>query len=260
MARKHYWQFLQDDEGNPLTNAEVRIYLAGTLTEANIFNHPTLGSSTTSSVYDLRTNSQGFFEVWFGDIFEVNGYISTQKFKVIWTKGSVTDTIEELTVYDPFFPYQSGEDKDRNKTTSNNMGKNMQEHIALIVPSASPHNIHPYDITTAIYDDATATTYNRTVSNRLLYQMWTIALSAGLYGVNVSAARYHLENISSWTSSGSVVYADVTHNFKNEWPIVRLIKTTNYRYIKPKRLISLGSNSVRIVLDNTETINVVIIG
>jgi hypothetical protein len=31
MARKHYWQFLVTDEGNPIENASISIYEAGTI-------------------------------------------------------------------------------------------------------------------------------------------------------------------------------------------------------------------------------------
>jgi len=41
MARTHYWNFLLDEEGRPIQNAEVWVYLAGTSTAAELYNSET---------------------------------------------------------------------------------------------------------------------------------------------------------------------------------------------------------------------------
>ena len=79
MARIHFWQYIVNEDGEPVENAVIRFYLADSTTEAEVFLHPTAGTTTITSVADFKTNSDGFFEVWFGDEFEnTGGYEASQ--------------------------------------------------------------------------------------------------------------------------------------------------------------------------------------
>jgi hypothetical protein len=73
MARVDYWQYLLDSNGEPLPFAEVRVYLAGTLTEADIYLDSSFGSITTASSESLKTDKNGFIQFWVGDRWETEG-------------------------------------------------------------------------------------------------------------------------------------------------------------------------------------------
>ena len=37
MARIHYWQYIADEDGKPISGVNILFYLQGTTTEANIY-------------------------------------------------------------------------------------------------------------------------------------------------------------------------------------------------------------------------------
>lgn len=252
--RIHYWQYLLDSQGNPINEADVRIYLSGTAVEADVFTNASFGASTKSSQIPLQTNSNGFFQVWFGDIFETEGgYESTQKFDVEWTKGSYSEKIESLSVYAPFTSVdQSDTDTTKNKTTSNWLSYKINNHVNSDLPSAAPHNINPYKP----YEDITNTKYNKVISNRLGYQMYELALSASTLGLDTSAARTYEETIPSgsditpsagyWIPSGGIYYKDIVHNFSNKYPLVRVARENNKVVINPYKIKTIDRNTIRI--------------
>jgi hypothetical protein len=262
MARRHFWQYLLDENGNPVTEAEVRIYLAGTNQEADIYVSPEFGSATTSSNFDLKTDLIGFFEVWFGDVFELaGGYNNDQLFDIKWTKDSFSQTIENVMVYAPLGEVDvNSTNTDKNKAISNAQGYRWDTHVDSEVPSASPHNLFPVEFFST--DD----TYNKVISNKLSYQMRGIVYDGLTVSIDTSAANYFFTNISSWSLSADalsatfVYYDDVSHNLENNWPIVRVMKQSNDIETIPKRVISLNSNQVRIVMPNNSPVRVVVIG
>ena len=153
MARIGYWQYLVDKQGRPLQDAEVRVYLAGTLTEANIFLNNTFGSFTTSSVTDLKTDKFGFIQFWIGDEWETEGgYTVDQQFKIVWqnTVDSIQEEIDDLYLFAPVEPLDTTDsiqgqasNRDINKVISNRQGYKWDTHVDSIVPSASPHDLEP---------------------------------------------------------------------------------------------------------------------
>jgi len=262
MARIHYFQYILDNQGNPLTDAEVRIYLSDSSVEANIYVHPNRGTQTTSSVANIKTDEQGFFAVWFGDSYEKNGgYGPKQKFKVTWTKGVFTNTINNLTIYAPLFPVDETDyyDATLNKTISNFLAKKLENHVESIVPISAPHNIVPYNAATDLYyyNDVLC---NKVISNRLAYQMWQISdlVFSETLSIDTSAARYHLEYSPTLTPSGGIYYADIIHNFVNEYPLVVVIE--NKRIVMPEDVVSIDENTIRIFLETNLNIDVVVIG
>jgi len=115
--RVHYWSFLLNEEGQPIENAEIWIYLAGSNSKAadlyssedGVYNTTpyqlTFNSKengTTSEI--IKTDANGYFEFWIGDASEPNGYTTAQKFKIKWYKSGITegeiDNINILTYSD----------------------------------------------------------------------------------------------------------------------------------------------------------------
>jgi hypothetical protein len=212
----------------------------------------------------IKTDDQGFFEVWFGDSFEKNGgYDSEQKFDITITKGAFSKTINNLTVYAPLFPVdETNNNTDLNKTLSNYLGQKFENHVTSIVPSAAPHNIIPYDVNTNIYNPLQFDFQcNKVISNKLAYQMWTITqlVSGGTLSIDTSAARYHLEYSPTFIPSGGIYYTDITHNFNNQWPLVAVWE--NDKIIVPEDIVSLvDRNTIRVFLNLDLNVDIVIIG
>jgi hypothetical protein len=268
IARKHYWQYILDEEGTPVEDAEVRIYLADIpAIEANIFLHPEYGGFSTSSVVDLRTNENGFFEVWFGDEFEIEGgYGPGQNFRITWTyelspSGSFSETIQKLSFYSPLFPVdlEDNTDEQLHRMISNILANRINTHTDTIVPSSSPHDIVPYSLFEIVKDDSD-NYYNKVVSNKLVYQMYELAYQSLTAPINASAAEIYSEDFSSpLTASAGVYYEDVTHNLNNNYPIVKLWKD-NTENIVPIDIERINKNTVRFFLSEDVSVRAVVIG
>ena len=112
----HYWSFLLNEEGQPIENAEVWVYLAGTTVAADLYASESGSYSSPGEPYQLTFNSyeeglqnivtdaNGYFEFWIGDASVPNGYTTEQKFKLKWYKAGITegmiDNINILTYSD----------------------------------------------------------------------------------------------------------------------------------------------------------------
>ena len=258
MARIDYWQYLVDRQGRPLQDAEVRVYLAGTLIEADIYLNATFGSPTKSSTEDLKTNRYGFIQFWVGDQWEVEGgYTEDQQFKVVWqnTIDGITETIDDVYVFTPVRPIEISDlDKTRDKVISNKQGHKWNRHVDSIVPSASPHDLEP-----VVWFDLYGK-QNKVISNKLGYQMYEMAETASVTPIDISASRFYTEDITSWTTSGGKYYKDITHSFNNYYPIIKVFKLDSDYEIKPEKLESVNPNTTRIWLAEGISVSVGVFG
>lgn len=264
MARIDYWQYLLDDQGRPLQYAEVRVYLAGTLTEADIYLDATFGSVTKSSDADLKTDKYGFVQFWIGDRWEVEGgYNVDQQFKVRWynTIDSEYEQIDNLYVFTPVKPIDTSDtiegnprNRDRNKVISNTQGYDWDTHTDSTLPSGNPHGIAPvtwFDL---------GSLQSKVISNKLGYQMYQLATTSSITPVDISASDYYTTTISSWTASGGYYYADVAHNHTNFYPVVRIVKDSNDEQLVPYNVESIDADTTRIWVEENVNMRVVIIG
>jgi hypothetical protein len=90
MARSHFWQYIVNEEGQPVEAASISIYEAGTSTAAYVYTQNS-GGSPTNTLPQATSNSEGLFEFWIANTSESQGYPSDQRFKVAWSKpGYVT--------------------------------------------------------------------------------------------------------------------------------------------------------------------------
>lgn len=264
MSRIDYWQYLVDRQGMPLKNAQVRVYLAGTSTEANIYLNGSLGAFTTSSAEDFKTDENGFFQFWVGDEWETNGgYEATQQFRIVWqnTVDGIQEEIDDVFLYTPVLPIDVSDDiigipsnKDRNKTISNIQGYKWNTHVDSVVPSASPHNLQP--VVSLDLD----TVQNKVISDKIAYQMYEMASTASSTPVDVSAANFYDTVISSWTASGGLYYADVTHNFNNYYPTIKISRASNDVIMEPEMLKSISPNVTRVWLTQNINVNAIFFG
>lgn len=262
MSRVTYWQYLVDNSGRPLSNVEVRIYLAGTNTEANIFLDGSIGSFTQSSIEDFKTNQYGFFQFWIADQLESGGYEATQQFKIVWQNDidGIQEEIDDIFIFAPVLPIDVSDsikgipnNKDINKVISNKQGYKWDTHVDSIVPSASPH-----DLEAVVFFDLD-TVQNKLISDKIGYQIYEMAVTASTTPIDISAARFYKETVSSWTISGGMFYVDITHNFNNYYPIVKVIKNNLYK-IEPELIESINENNIRIWLIEGITVEIAVFG
>ncbi len=263
MARIDYWQYLLDREGRPLQDAKVRVYLSGTSIEADIYLDHTFGSVTKSKAEDLKTDKNGFIQFWIGDQFEPEGgYEVDQQFRIVWW-NDVDSIVEEINYLYVFTPVRSidttdnirgqASNKDLDKVISNKQGYKWDAHVDSIVPSASPHDLSPVELFDLDHHK------NKVISNKLGYQMYQMAERASYTPIDISAARLTTFSFASLDTSGGLYYKDMTHNYNNYYPIVRVMKSNDY-HIEAKRVESLSPDTTRIWLAENIAIKVAIFG
>lgn len=262
MARVDYWQYLLDRQGNPLQYAEVRVYLAGTTDEANIYLDSKFGSISRSSTEDLKTNQYGFVQFWVGDQWETEGgYNTNTQFKIVWQNDvdGIEETIDNIYIFTPVRPINITDsikgvpsNKDKDKVISNTQGYDWDTHVDLTLPSGSPHGIAPAEFFQL------GTLQSKTISNKLGYQMYQMAALAATTPVNVSGAKIY-STTASWTPCGSVYFDEVTHNLDNIYPVIELIKDNNTTFV-PLSAVSLNKDQIKVWVDDNISARIVVIG
>lgn len=261
MARYHYWQYVVDEDGRPLEGVNIRIYLNDNPnTEADIFTHPYLGSPTKSSITDLESDGNGYFEFWVGDEFEtLGGYSSTQKFRLTWQRaGILLGEIDNIDIFPPVFQVDETDNTSltadqRNKLISNRLAYRWETHRTSTYVD-QPHDIEPVDWTD------TDTTYNKLVSNSLMNYVFSVLASAGTLSIDASGAIGRYYEVLTWTPSDDYFYVDLTHGIGREYPAVQVTETTDSTRVMPQRVQSLSSNSLRIWVSEQFDAEITIIG
>lgn len=260
MARIHYWQYIVDDQGIPLQDVNIRLYLSDiTDQEADIFTHHAFGAPTTTSIANIKTDGNGFFEFWIGDEIETGGYISTQKFKLIWQRAGIqTGEISNIEVYPPVLQVNetdntSSTKTEKNKLVSNELAYKWDTHTDSIITD-TPHNFLPVDTT------KTDIEYNKFVSNNLMNYILSAIASAGTLSIAATAAVERSFVITSWSSSADAYYTVLNHFIGNEYPVVQVFKSADNFQYQPMKIKSIDTNSLEIwVTDNINT-KVTIVG
>lgn len=136
MSRYHYWQFLVNQEGQPINGAEISVYLAGTDDPAYIYKSE-FGSDSTRDAPQVTTNKAGYFEFWLGDDTEADGYPIGQKFKLTWKReGIASGSIDWVDIFPGFAPVDETEEGAnaadgtmKNKLVSNELAYGWEDHI-----------------------------------------------------------------------------------------------------------------------------------
>ena len=82
MAKVRQWLYLKDEEGIPIENAYLHLYLTGTETEVTLFSD-SIGTSLDQSTWTSGTS--GFFDFYIGNEWDVQGYNANQYFDLAWS-------------------------------------------------------------------------------------------------------------------------------------------------------------------------------
>ena len=131
MARYHYWQFIVNQEGQPIRNVAVSLYLAGTNIPAFIYRSE-FGTDGTNTPPQVYTNKAGYFEFWLGDDTQTEGYPIGQKFKIQWEKENVASgSIDWVDIFPGFAPVDETDNTStiKNKLVSNALAYDWDQHV-----------------------------------------------------------------------------------------------------------------------------------
>jgi len=119
MARRVYYSWVCNDEGQPVSNVTVDVYQAGsTDTPANIY----LANTGGSPVSETTTDAEGYFEFWIADTSGADlGYASDQKFRIDWSGTGITSGyVDYVNIFSPAAEVdETDTDTTKNKTVSN---------------------------------------------------------------------------------------------------------------------------------------------
>lgn len=166
--RYHFWQFLINQEGQPINDAEISIYLAGTTTPARIYTGE-ITSNVVNVAPQVLTNANGYFEFWIGDEEESLGYTRGTKFKIAWNRAGIASGIVDNV--DVFQTMEGVNESDPDSVYKNKLISNA---LAYKFNSHSEHNVldDGFPIHGLMMVDTTSNdnVYNRVISNRLGYQ------------------------------------------------------------------------------------------
>lgn len=275
--RTHYWQFLIDETGAPIPNAEVSIYLAGTDTPLYIYRDE-IGGSPSNETPQVITNAEGFFQFWVADASEINGYEPNTKMKIAWERtGIAQGYIDFIDIFVSTIPVDETDTSViKNKALSNYLANLWETHRLDV-----SHKVHGID---EVNLEDTDPILNRLISNELgkkwedhsTYSFGTSAISAahGLEAVDINDndTRFnklvsndiirklygHIETIDtgSWTVTGSEYYYDITHNLDEQYPVVSIYDSDEKKQIEPAEIISLGIDNIRILVSDNINANV----
>lgn len=120
MSRSKYWQYLLNEEGQPVPYATILVKNAGSSTASTVYETESVGSSIPSG--SILTDANGYFSFW-GD---PNDYPDGMNFDIAWSKpGSITAGGVN-SVYLPMTYRQVDEtdnDTTKDKLVSNDMAR-----------------------------------------------------------------------------------------------------------------------------------------
>lgn len=150
MARVHFWQFLVNEEGQPIENADISVYLSSSVSAANVYDRE-YGGTPITTVPQTTTDTNGYFEFWIADSDDTTyGYANDTKFKLTWDKtgvaaGSINyvDILPNVNVGFPVDETDTNSTKD--KFVSNRLAKGWEDHknYNLTTVDISGNQIYP---------------------------------------------------------------------------------------------------------------------
>jgi len=267
MSLKHFWYTLLDNEGEAVPNADVYVYEAGTSTEISIYNQ-----SSISITQPIITDSEGIFEFYVKDQYESsNNYGPGQRMKLSWSASasSVIGEIDNAEIFDKVYRFEDFNAGDtqpidysyKNKLVSNQSAYNWTTHTNTLAETENLHNILPVDI----YDPSNST-YNKSVSNDLINDLWSLLASAQSPSITASGGISRTYEVSgsglSWTPSGDTYYDDFNHGFgySNSNPLIQMYDDLNKELLKPYKIIPTDENNIRIWVFEDIAAHITIIG
>ena len=276
MSRFHYWQYLINIEGQPISDANISIYLAGTNTAANVYLDE-FGENYASQTPQIITNNLGYFEFFIGDAAEQYGYEKGQKFKLEWEKPGVAfgkiDWIDIFPHTEEVDETDTNEIKD--KLISNNLAYLWENHrTSTLQDDGFPiHGIEP------INESDTDTFPNKLLSNEL-GKKWNDHVEEtyvdnphSLEPVNISdtdqtfnklVSNKTLNDLNKRTQQIVMSFPSsdtwtLNHDLNNKYVSIMVYDTTDF-LINPTNIKLVDENTAKVYFNNPISGTAVIIG
>lgn len=120
MARSKFWNFILNENGEPVPYATVQLYNASTTTPASAYS--TEAAVIVISGGTLTTDTSGYFSFWADPVL----YPTGMKFDLLWSKPG---TVTSGGVYDVYIPIlyeqvdEADSDTTKNKLVSNELAR-----------------------------------------------------------------------------------------------------------------------------------------
>lgn len=200
MARVHFWKFLVNEAGEPIENANIYVYLAGTETPAWVY-FDEFGATGTRAAPQVPTLKNGYFEFWIDDVDEDEtqdpdnplGYIFTQKFKIKWEKvGIASGTIDYIDIFPPSRFFEKVDETDPNSTYKNKVVSNYlawlwTDHVEQNAQEEGGLPIHGFELVRPEEPDDIP---NKVITNRMAWS-WAGHVEDTVETYNLSAGPPH---------------------------------------------------------------------
>jgi len=285
--RYHFWQFLLNQEGQPINDADISIFRAGTTTPVTIYTGE-ISSDIVSIAPQLSTTSNGYFEFWIGDEEEPSGYERGTKFKIQWERAGISSGIvDNIEV----FQTMAGVDETdpdsiyKNKLISNALAYRFANHSEHeVLNDGFPiHGLMPVDV------DAIDNVSNKVVSNRLAngwethsnfnfdtvfpseiedspHDLQPIEYNSSdstynklmsnqiLFDIQgqitniFSSVYYETVAASAWVLNGGSYEYDFVHNLDEEYPFIICWDTTTNKVAELDVIESIDYNTLKLTI------------
>jgi hypothetical protein len=254
--RIHFWHYVLNESGQPIQDAEIRLYLQDSpTTEASIYTSESSSTFPTCSDADIKTDNDGYFEFWLEGEDSEGGYAHTTEFILEWYKAGTAPGY--IYNYNPWPNALVWRDKNigadvnyENKFISNYLANKWYGHANEIIPSASPHDIYPLDYESGCDDN----TYNKVVSNKFIYDILVGSAAGDSFNLTsiYDGVQEHQELVAvgGWTTSGSLYYTDISHSNIAGDTVVKMVKTDGYEEIVPALVERLSYTITRVAIDD----------
>lgn len=173
MSRVHFWSFLKDEQGRPIPDANLKLYLTNTLTEATIYATRAASATDVLDQSTWSTNTSGYFEFYIGDAFEVApnvGFDHDTLFDLVWSASAhdpaavgIIDNFQPLWQVFPVDETLQG--TTRNKMISNQVAFKFDDH------EATTYITEPHNVVEVNELDPSNSTKNKIVSNKMFFDL-----------------------------------------------------------------------------------------
>lgn len=283
--RYHFWQFLINQEGQPINEASISVYVAGTTTPVTIYKGE-LTADATNVAPQLYTNSNGYFEFWIGDEEEPNGYNRGTKIKLAWNReGIASGIVDNIEVFQSILGVDETDPDStyKNKLISNALVYQFDTH--------SKHDVledgFPIHGLMTVDTGSTENVFNRVISNKLgngwethknyefaifsseqledsahglqPIQFWSsdatynkLMSNSVLNDINESITSLNFsfttETIvtSGWTLDSPNYYFNVLHDLGAEYPFVVCWDINTNKIYTPDSVEMIDSNNIKV--------------
>lgn len=128
----HIYLKLLDNEGVPISNANIRLYEYVNGSQGNTLHTVTSAGVSASNI--LTTDTDGSFDFYVKDHIRANseggwGYTWDTQYVINWSKGSESGTISESHLFGEFESFVPSASNVMNKAISDYIGWTLQDHI-----------------------------------------------------------------------------------------------------------------------------------